>query len=107
MRRPRLPVEAGANRERPAPDARRKGRAARGVRLLAVWTVIAGTWLLLLPYLAERPAMQRRLAELEAEGIDPSAMFYSELGLKDEVIGRLEDLHRRRPEALWRVGKSE
>ena len=41
--------------------------------------VVAVIWLVVLPRLQALPAMQSRIDQLERQGIDPSAMFYTEL----------------------------
>ena len=39
---------------------------------------------------ANQPAMKQRLEFLDARGIDPSAMFYTELDAMDEILDRME-----------------
>ncbi|TWT74264.1 hypothetical protein [Allorhodopirellula solitaria] len=52
----------------------------RGVRrLLVISALIAGIWLVVLPWLTHRPGTRRYIARLDAQGIDPSAMYYTEL----------------------------
>ena len=41
--------------------------------------VIALLWLVILPRVAQWPPVRSRIERNEAAGIDPSAMFYSEL----------------------------
>lgn len=78
--------------------ALRRGR----IGLIAVWTVIGVVWCMALPGIAERPAVARRLRELDEQGIDASAMFYSELPAMERVLSDLDRLHRRNPGALWK-----
>lgn len=47
--------------------------------LTAVSLVIAGIWMIILPWLADRPSTRRYIERLDAEGIDPAAMYYTEL----------------------------
>ena len=49
------------------------------VRLTAGFLVVAGVWCGLLPRLLEWPPIARHVALMEARGIDPSAMYYTEL----------------------------
>lgn len=70
-------------------------------RLLAVWGAIGLVWLAVLPAIAERPRVKARLETLKSQGIDPSAMYYSELDAMDDVLARLDRFHRRHPQALW------
>lgn len=66
------------------------------------WSAIGVIWLLILPHASSQPSIHTRLEEQAAQGIDPSAMFYSELPLRDDVFSRLDEFHRRNPTALWR-----
>ncbi|MEO2046875.1 MAG: hypothetical protein ABGX16_09915 [Pirellulales bacterium] len=62
---------------------------------------IASVWLFVLPRLAHLPAVQQRQATFDASGIDPAAMFYTELELLDSSNNRLRQWQREHPEALW------
>ena len=70
-------------------------------RLAAVWLLVAIAWLGVLPAIATRPLVKARLDELDARGIDPSAMYYSELPAMDEVQVRFARFHREHADALW------
>ena len=54
---------------------------------LAVVT-IAIVWLVVLPWTARQPAMRSHLQWLDSQGIDPSAMYYTELEVMDEILQR-------------------
>jgi len=69
--------------------------------LLAIGLVIAGVWLGVLPKLAQRPAIRQRQAIFQAKGIDPAAMFYTELELLDSPHNRLQQWQHQHPGALW------
>ncbi len=47
--------------------------------LLATSLVLAGIWMIILPWLAARPHTRRYIDRLDAQGIDPAAMYYTEL----------------------------
>ena len=47
-------------------------------------------WCIVLPWLSARPLVRERLEFLEQRGIDPSAMFYTELEAMDAILERLE-----------------
>lgn len=70
-------------------------------RLAVVWFAVAVAWLVILPTIAARPAVKARLEELDAKGIDPSAMYYSELPAMDDVQVRVARFHREHADALW------
>jgi len=69
--------------------------------LLTIGLAIAGVWLGLLPKLARHPTVQQRQAVFAARGIDPAAMFYTELELLDSPHNRLRQWQRQNPDALW------
>lgn len=59
-------------------------------RLACVLAVIIAVWLFALPSLSRRADSKAYLKELERRGIDPSAMFYTELPMMDPLLDRIE-----------------
>ena len=52
----------------------------RGWRLLLTCCLVIGfTWLVVLPWIGELGPVRRTIERNEAAGIDPSAMFYTDL----------------------------
>ncbi|MCM2370058.1 hypothetical protein [Aporhodopirellula aestuarii] len=51
----------------------------RYLKLLMVVMLLAAVWLIALPWVAGRPGPRRYLERLDARGIDPAAMYYTEL----------------------------
>jgi hypothetical protein len=85
-------------------DAVRPGALRRSCVLAAIAAAAALVWLVVLPSVAHQPRVWASLEAFEAKGIDPSAMFYTELAAMDDVLARLEHFHRRHPGALWAPG---
>jgi hypothetical protein len=85
----------------PAPVS--SSRAAwRAWSRLAGWTAAVATiWLIALPWAAARPAMQQRIRFLEQQRIDPSAMFYTEIEMMQEVQDRIDRLRHQHAEHFW------
>lgn len=80
------------------------GRPAPGIRL-AVWlAAIAAVWLLILPALAEVSTIRRMIDRHEADGVDPSAKFYSELPSMPMISRRVDEIRRAQPEAFGLSG---
>lgn len=52
--------------------------------------LIALVWLLVLPWVAVQPRMAAHLEQLRNQGVDPSAMFYTELDSMEPILQRLE-----------------
>ncbi len=58
---------------------------------LLVWIgLLAVVWTCLLPHIAARPDVAAYLKSLDEQGIDASAMFYTELDAMDPILRRLE-----------------
>ena len=77
-------------------DRKKTNRKRHGyVALLVATSAIAAMWLLILPWIAEQPAMERHLNWLNQRGIDPSAMYYTELDAMEPILHRLERERRR------------
>ena len=47
---------------------------------------IAVVWLVVLPWTARQPAVRKHLQWLDSQGIDPSAMYYTELEVMDQIL---------------------
>ncbi|MFO0916771.1 MAG: hypothetical protein U0872_00445 [Planctomycetaceae bacterium] len=57
---------------------------------LAVWGIgLAACWLGVLPWLSSHPAVDNHVRWLEERGIDPSAMYYTELEAMKPILSRL------------------
>lgn len=76
-------------------------RIFRHLGLLAACGALAWVWLVLLPELAEDPAMRRRIEHRRSAGINGNAMFYTELKVMPDVLRRVDAIHREQPEAFW------
>ncbi|MCA9111728.1 MAG: hypothetical protein KDA52_17375 [Planctomycetaceae bacterium] len=58
--------------------------------LIVAFAVIGLVWCVVLPWVATLPEMQRQLTFLDERGIDPSAMFYTELEVMTPILDELE-----------------
>ena len=65
-------------------------RFAGVLRLGLSMLLIAVFWLQVLPWIAAQPKMAAHLRRLENQGIDPCAMFYTELDAMTPILHRLE-----------------
>jgi hypothetical protein len=69
---------------------------------LACWTSVAlAVWLVILPWVASRPDMQRWIEFLEQRRIDPSAMFYTEVESMNDVRQRMAQLRKQHSAEFW------
>ena len=75
-------------RGQPSRSCRQAFRPAGILSLTVTITVIAVLWLFVLPWIAQEPQMKSHLDWLDERGIDPSAMFYTELDAMGEILRR-------------------
>ena len=80
-------------------DSARPGALRRSCLLAAIAAAAALAWLVVLPRVAHQPRVRASLEAFEANGIDPSAMFYTELGAMEDVLARLPAGHRQPEDA--------
>lgn len=71
------------------------------MRLGVALVVIAGVWLVALPRFGARPALRARIERERSAGIDPGAMFYTELPAMGRLRDRLTRLEDERPGLWW------
>jgi hypothetical protein len=76
---------------RPGPGAPRRPLLRRVGALLACITVGAVAWLAILPALGELPAVRAMIDRNNAQGVDPSAKFYSELPAMPRIVDQVRD----------------
>lgn len=60
------------------------------LKLVTSIIAIAIFWCVVLPWYADQPAMRQHLQFLDDRGIDPSAMFYTELDAMDAILEKIE-----------------
>ncbi|MFG0264497.1 MAG: hypothetical protein ACF8AM_05010 [Rhodopirellula sp. JB055] len=60
----------------------RIGGLAGSIALLSI------IWLVVLPAYARQPEMHQHLKWLDDRGIDPSAMYYTELDVMDDILAK-------------------
>jgi hypothetical protein len=62
----------------------------RYIRFTVVVLAIVAIWGVVLPYLATTQTVRERNRWLDEKGIDPAAMFYTDLPMMDRVLDRTE-----------------
>ncbi len=68
-----------------------RGRWNGVFKLLVSAIAITSFWCIVLPWYAGQPAMKKHLQFLDDQGIDPSAMFYTELEAMDAILEKIEN----------------
>ena len=64
-------------------------------RLALSVLLVALVWTVALPWLASSPPIASRVQWLNERGIDPSAMYYTELEAMKPILKRLNERERR------------
>jgi hypothetical protein len=85
----------GAHASASAPGAGRPGS-----RLAICLAVIAAIWLVILPAIAQVSAVRTMIERHEADGVDPSAKFYSELPAMPMISQRVDQIRQAKPAAF-------
>lgn len=62
----------------------------RYLRFALAISAVAAVWMFLLPWLAIQPQMDAHLRELDRQGIDGGAMFYTELKAMEPILRKIE-----------------
>jgi len=70
--------------------------------IVAVMTIV---WLGVLPLLSQHPSIRSVAKWQEAHGIDPAAMFYSDVPAVGDAERKFETLQKEHPDALWHWGQ--
>jgi len=60
----------------------------RTLSLLGAIAVMAVIWLVILPAHARQEGMRKHIDWLDQQGIDPSAMYYTELEVMEDILRR-------------------
>ena len=76
------------------------------VRLLWMLSAVGLIWLVILPWMASRPRMEAHLEWLDARGVDPSAMYYTELEMMQPIFDRMAMEKRMRRAARQQPDKA-
>jgi hypothetical protein len=69
---------------------------------LATSGVLAVLWLVFLPWLGSRPELRRQMEFFDRQGVDPSAMYYTDLELMPRVYARSVRVLRENRQAFYR-----
>ena len=59
-------------------------------------------WTITLPWVAECPVVRRRIERLDRKGIDPSAMFYTDLPAMENILKQVSEINENHPGLFWR-----
>lgn len=63
--------------------------------------VMVSVWTMLLPWIGTHRHVRARIDRLDARGIDPSALYYTDLDVMTEIEAEMTARRRKHPEAFW------
>ena len=73
----------------------------RWLGLFAVTVAAAATWMVVLPQIETVDHVRSRIEFLESEGVDPSALYYTDLEAMSRLEASVTSSRRRAPRAFW------
>lgn len=73
----------------------------RWTRFAAAIAVVSVVWLLILPWIGSHESMRARVNELDQQGIDPAALFYTDLDAMQRLESNLAAIKRENREVFW------
>ena len=89
----------GPMMQRSSPTTR---RSKRGWAVLAISVgLLIGVWLVVLPGVARQPRVAERIRRLNDRGIDPSAIFYSELDAMSAAEDCVQRVRSAEDDPFW------
>ena len=78
----------------------RKGWSSLVLGVLIVLVV----WTLVLPWIGSQPSIRARIDDLNRQGIDPAALYYTDLEAMQRLESDVASIRRAHPGAFWRIG---
>jgi hypothetical protein len=82
-----------------------RSRASRLVSLSGALVAIGVVWLIVLPWVCDQPGVAAHIDRQKKFGVDPSAMFYSELEIAPAASQRAERLNETYSVEFWNLPK--
>ncbi|HEX6985426.1 MAG TPA: hypothetical protein VF170_08615 [Planctomycetaceae bacterium] len=87
---------------------RRSPSRHRGLLALAAGSAaLAAVWLVVLPRVGELPSVRGRIEANESRGINPGAMYYTELEAMPRLAERVDRRREASGTAFWRPSNRE
>ena len=78
-------------------------RARSIVRFVAAISMVVCIWGVVLPWLGQWDSVRHRIDTMQQMGVDPAAMFYTDLELTPEIQARMSDTHQLHGDAFWQI----
>ena len=72
------------------------------VGILSIVTI----WILVLPWIGSRPSVRMQIEYLDRDGVDPTALYYTDLEAMERVESDIAAISQSHPDAFWRIGSA-
>ncbi len=70
-------------------------------RLFLATSAIAIVWTLVLPWIGAQPFVRSRIESLDTQGIDPAALYYTDLEAMPRLESDVAATLQAHPDAFW------
>lgn len=94
-----LKEQFAAHSSLPNCKGKKKGRLSLGATVLAITVV----WTLVLPWVGSRPPVRERIEYLDRQGVDPAALYYTDIEAMGRVESNLAAIRQANPDAFWSI----
>jgi hypothetical protein len=82
---------------------KKKGRLTLGVTVLVVTVV----WMFVLPWVGSQPSVRTRIEYLDRQGVDPAALYYTDIEAMGRVESNLAAIRQANPDAFWGIAPTD
>ncbi len=84
----------------PIPNAKGWSSLCLGVSVILV------VWTLVLPWIGSRQSVRAQIEYLDRRGIDPAALYYTDLEAMERIESEISAILRAHPDVFWRIGSA-
>ena len=79
-----------------------KGWSALGLGVSAILII----WTLVLPWIGSRQSVHAQIEYLDRHGIDPAALYYTDLEAMERIESDIAAISQAHPEAFWSISSA-
>ena len=75
--------------------------------LCSCTATIAIVWIIVLPWIGSQQSVKSDIEYLKQRGIDPSALYYTDLEALVEIESDINTMSKAHPDALWSIPSAQ
>ena len=64
-------------------------------------------WTLVLPWIGSRQSVRSQIENLDRQGIDPAALYYTDLEAMDRIESDVAAISQAHPDAFWSIATTD